>query len=234
MKPLEFKIRSVMDARCKHETTEAEIFLYEEIGFWGVDAQTFAYTLQEIGEVDRIVLRINSPGGDAFDGVAMFNSLVAHPAKVTVRVDSVAASAASLVAMAGDRIEMAENAFLMLHAPMTVVAGNAAEFRSVADTLEKLTDSYAGTYASRRNLSVDEVGELLADETWLSATEAVEAGFADEVLAVPAVAASIAKGRFRHTPAALLSNDLYQPPPPKWRLAAAERESRLTEIRRGA
>ena len=136
--------------------------------------------------------------------------------------------------MAGDRIEMAENAFLMMHAPWTVVMGNADELRAEANRLEKLTDSYIGTYASRRNLSADEVGELLADETWLSAAEAVEAGFADEVLAVPAVAATVAQGRFRHTPAALLSKDLYKPPAPKWRLAAAERESRLTEIRRGA
>ena len=232
MKPLDFKTHSVAGA--KHETSEAEVFFYEEIGYWGIDAKMFADTLQEIGDVDRIVLRLNSPGGDAFDGVAIFNSLVSHPAAVTVRVDSLAASAASLVAMAGDRIEMAENAFLMIHAPWTVAMGNADELRSVAKTLEKLADSYAGTYASRRKLSADEVGEMLADETWLNASEAVEAGFADEVLAVPAVAASVARGRYQHTPAALLSRETYEPPAPKWRLAAAERKTRLTELRRGA
>ena len=81
---------------------EAEILLYEEIGYWAIDAKMFADTLQEIGDVDSIVLGINSDGGDAFDGIAMFNALVRHPAKVTVRIDGIAASAASLVAMAGE------------------------------------------------------------------------------------------------------------------------------------
>jgi ATP-dependent protease ClpP protease subunit len=234
MKPLEFKTRSVMDAKLKHETTEAEIFLYEEIGYWGVDAKMFADTLKEIGDVDRITLRLHSPGGSAWDGLAMFNNLVQHPAIVTVRIDGIAASAASIVAMAGDRIEIAENARIMIHEAWVIIGGNADDLRAEADVLDGISGDYAKTYARRRGLEPDEVRALMKTETWFLSAEAVAAGFADEVLAVPAVAASIAKGRFQHTPAALLSTELYQPPPPKWRLAAAERETLLTQLRKGA
>ena len=209
---------------------EAEMFLYGEIGPFGISAKEFADELADLGDVPEITLHINSPGGDAFDGVAIFNSLVQHPATIIVRVDGIAASAASLVAMAGDRIEMAENAFLMVHEPMTLTMGNASEHRSVADILENLTDSYVNTYANRRNLSTDEVAKLLAGETWLSASEAVEAGFADEVLAVPAIAASIAKGRFSKTPASLLSDDTYKRPPSTPRRDLAERRMRKLQV----
>jgi ATP-dependent protease ClpP protease subunit len=234
MKPLEFKIRSVMDAKCKHETTEAEIFLYEEIGYWGIDAKMFADTLKEIGDVDRIILRLHSPGGNAWDGLAIFNNLVQHKASVTVRIDGLAASAASLVAMAGDRIEIAENARVMIHEPWGMMIGNAADLRAEADVLDGITADYARTYARRRGLELEAVTDLMKAETWFSSTDIIEAGFADEVIETPAIAASVAKDRFRNTPAALLSKELYQPPPPKWRLAAAERETRLTAIRKGA
>ena len=209
---------------------KAEILLYDEIGYWGIDSKMFAGTLKEIGDVDHIVLGINSPGGDAFDGVAMFNALVSHPASVTVRVDSLAASAASLVAMAGDRIEMAENSTMMIHAPFTIAVGDAKELRKTADVLEGLTDQFISTYATRRGIPADKVAGVIWDETWLSAQEAVDIGFADEVLATPAIAASqIAQGRYRHTPAALLNSErVYTPPPPEWRVAASQRERDLT------
>lgn len=206
----------------------AEILLYEEIGYWGIDAKMFADALKEIGDVDSIVLGINSPGGNAFDGIAMFNQLVAHPANVTARIDGVAASAASLVAMAGDKIIMAANSTIMIHPPMTVAIGDAKEFRSVAERLEGITDQYIDTYANRRNLDRSEVAEKIWAETWMRGQEAVDAGFADEVIETPAIAASIAQGRYRHTPAALLSTGkVYQPPPPKWRVAAAQRDRDL-------
>ena len=205
---------------------EAELFLYDEIGSFGVTAKEFAGQLADLGDVSEIVLRLNSPGGDAWDGVAMFNSLVSHPARVIVRVDGLAASAASLVAMAGDRIEMADNALLMIHAPWTVAMGNADELRSVADLLDELTLSYVATYANRRGLDKGVVADLLWDETWLSAAEAVEAGFADEVIAIPAIAASVAKGRYERTPTGLLGAGQYRRPTPTPRRDAAERRTR--------
>ena len=200
---------------------EAELFLYDEIGSFGVTAKEFANQLADLGDVSVITLRMNSPGGDAFDGVAMFNSLVQHSAHVTVRVDGLAASAASLVAMAGDRIEMADNAFLMVHAPWLLTAGNARELRTSADLLDTLTLSYVDTYANRRGLDKGVVANLLWDETWLSADEAIEAGFADEVLAVPAIAASVSQGRYERTPASLIGNRQHTP-----RRDAAERRMR--------
>ena len=216
------------------DAKEAEILLYEEIGYWGIDAKMFADALKEIGDVRSIVLGINSPGGDAFDGIAMFNQLVKHPADVTVRVDGIASSTASLVAMAGDRIEMAGNSTLMIHAPWTVALGNANDLRKTADALEGLTENYISTYATRRGIPADQVESVVWEETWLSATEAVDAGFADAVIETPAIAATIAHGRYRHTPAALLSEwttKAYHPPPPKWKVAAAQRERDLTLAR---
>ena len=208
---------------------EAEIILYEEIGYWGVTAKMLADELKAIGTVDSILLGISSDGGDAFEGMAMFNALVRHPATVTVRIDGIAASAASLVAMAGDRVTMAQGSTLMIHRPWTVTGGDFEDLRSVSDALEGLTDNYIDIYVNRRNLDRAEVDRIVAAESWLSAQEAMDAGFADEVIATPAIAASIATGRYRNTPAALLDKKaVYTPPPPKWRVAASQRDRDLT------
>jgi len=159
---------------------------------------------------------------------------VSHPARVIVRVDGLAASAASLVAMAGDRIEMADNSFLMVHSPWLLTAGNARELRTSADLLDELTLSYVATYSNRRGLDKGVVADLLWDETWLSAAEAVEAGFADEVIAIPAVAASVAKGRYQHTPASLLGAERFKRPTLTPRRDAAGNRLRQLQLERVA
>jgi ATP-dependent protease ClpP protease subunit len=159
---------------------ETVVELYDEIGFWGTTAKRFADTLKGIS--GDFTLRINSPGGDVFDGIAMHNEVVAHPGKVRVEVMGVAASAASIVAMAGDTIAMAPNAFIMIHNAWTVWAGDRNEFRDIADTLEGIDAALARTYSQRTGVGLKQVKEWMDDETWMDGPDAVEKGFADEVI----------------------------------------------------
>lgn len=167
----------------------AEISIFDEIGLWGVTAKQFIADLKAI-DSSTIKLSINSPGGSVFDALAMFNALRQHPASIEVVIMGVAASAASLVAMAGDKIVMPENAFMMVHNPLNFAYGNADELREMADVLDKIGASLVATYVSRTGLPEEEVKALLDAETWLSAAEAVEKGFADEMQPAVKVAAS--------------------------------------------
>lgn len=155
-----------------------EIDLYDEIGFWGVTAQDFRQQLRSV-QSSTIRLRINSPGGDVFDGIAMHNDLLAHPANVEIEVTGLAASAASLVAMAGDTVTMASNAFMMVHNAWGLVIGNRHDMRAQADVLEQIDGALADTYVARTGLGRATVVSLMDDETWIGAEDAVEQGFAD-------------------------------------------------------
>ena len=167
----------------------ADISIFDEIGFFGVNAKQFIGDLKAI-DAKTIKLAINSPGGSVFDALAMYNALRQHPANVEVTVLGVAASAASLVAMAGDTIVMPENAFMMIHNPLNFAYGNADELREMADVLDKIGASLVATYANRTGLPEAEIKSLLDAETWLNAEEAVLKGFADELQPALKVAAS--------------------------------------------
>jgi ATP-dependent protease ClpP protease subunit len=159
----------------------AEVRLYEEIdhaGWWGVSAAQFASEIAAL-EVDVIDLRINSAGGSAWDGVAIMNALRRHPARVEVTVDGIAASAASLVCMAGDSVVMARSAQMMVHDAIGGAYGNAQTMRDTADVLDKLCDSYADSYAARAGGDRAAWREVMRAETWYTAEEAVLAGLAD-------------------------------------------------------
>ncbi|KWT72378.1 Prophage Clp protease-like protein [Hyphomicrobium sulfonivorans] len=158
-----------------------EITLYDEIGRWGVSAKMFRAALESI-ETDEIVLNINSPGGDVFDGVAIYNDLLAHKASVVVRVTGLAASAASLIAMAGDEIEIAENAFFMIHNAWSIAVGDAREMTARAKLLKTIDGKLADTYASRTGQEIPTIKQQMDDETWLTAEDAVELGFADRLI----------------------------------------------------
>lgn len=173
----------------KANTPDAEISIYDEIGAWGVTAKDFIGELRNV-KAQSITLSINSPGGSVFDALAIYNALRQHEASVTVKVMGVAASAASLIAMAGDKIIMPENAFMMIHNPINFAYGNAEDMREMADILDKIGASLVATYVARTGLPEDEVKALLDAETWLNAEEAVEKGFADEMEAALKVAAS--------------------------------------------
>lgn len=161
---------------------EAEISIYDDIGAWGVTAKDFITDLKAI-HTEVIRLEISSLGGSVFDALAMFNALRAHPAKIHAKVMGVAASAASYVLMAADTIEMPENAFLMVHNPLSDAFGNAEALRDMAEVLDKFGNALIGTYVARSGQPEEKVRELLDAETWLSATEAKALGFIDQITA---------------------------------------------------
>ena len=170
-----------------------------------VSASGFQKDLKGLGEVDTINLHINSPGGSVFDGIAIYQMLVQHKAKINVYVDGLAASIASVIAMAGDNIYIPKNAMLMVHNPWTVAAGNASELRKQADDLDKIGQSMKESYLSKTNGKLDQetLQKLLDDETWLSADEALAYGFADEVLEENRMAACVSNelfAKYRNVP----------------------------------
>jgi ATP-dependent protease ClpP protease subunit len=164
---------------------EAEVMLYDEIGGWyGATADEFIADLRGISS-PNLRVRINSPGGSVFEGIAIANALRSHPANVTIQVDSVAASIASVIAMAGDRVEMAPNAMIMIHEASGVCLGNAADMEEMAQLLALISDNIADAYASRAGGTRDQWREAMRAETWYLPDAAVEAGLADEALSVP-------------------------------------------------
>jgi ATP-dependent protease ClpP protease subunit len=170
-------------AKAKQEASgTAKVFLDDVIDSWGfpfgISAKEFRQTLDEI-TADRIELHINSPGGEATEGVAMFTALRQHPANVTVYVDGLAASAASLVAMAGDEVVMSLGTTLMIHDAWALAMGNADDMADAATRLNTLSDSYAEIYAERTGRPIDEMRAVMRAEAWLNADQAIEQGFAD-------------------------------------------------------
>ena len=159
--------------------TSAEISIYDAIGSFDVNAKQFVDELKDIN-ADTINLRINSPGGSVIDGNAMFNALQRHPAKVITHIDGLAASMASVIAMAGDEVHMADNALLMIHNPWTFSMGDADELRADADLLDKMSASILSSYG-RSQYEADELKNLMDEETWFTAQEAFDAGFVDHI-----------------------------------------------------
>jgi ATP-dependent protease ClpP protease subunit len=161
----------------------AEVEIYSPIGQnWygdGLTAKRFRDDLKALGNVSEIVVRINSPGGEVFDGFAIYNALVEHPAKVTVHVDGLAASIASVIAMAGDRILMGKGAMFMVHSPWTIAIGDAENMRATAEMLDKIEVGLVDAYVDRTSQDRKTVEGWMEGETWFTAGEAVEAGLAD-------------------------------------------------------
>jgi ATP-dependent protease ClpP protease subunit len=167
--------------------TEAEIYIYDEIGFQGVPAKQFISDLQALGEIKHITLHINSPGGSIFEGIAIFNALKYHPAAITVHVDGVAASMASVIAMVGNPVIMPANSFMMIHKPWTVAGGDADDMRDFAELLDKTEAVLIPAYAAKTGLAHEVIAGMLKEETWMDGTQCVSLGFADQL--APAVQA---------------------------------------------
>lgn len=170
----------------KKTGNSAELVIYGEISdmvFWGdeVVPKDIDNELKAMGDVSEIIVRINSPGGNVFAGVAIHSMLARHKAIKTVYVDGVAASIASIIAMVGDKIIMANGTMMMIHNPMNIMWGNANEFRAMADRLDSVRDALLSIYTARTGMSDDEVIALLDAETWMTADEAVNHGFATEI-----------------------------------------------------
>ncbi|WP_238458131.1 head maturation protease, ClpP-related [Alkalihalobacterium alkalinitrilicum] len=176
----------------------ADIFIYGDIVRYQWDdtdttASSFKEDLDNLGDVSTINLYINSPGGSVFEGVAIHNMLKRHKAKVNVHVDALAASIASVIAMAGDTIFMPKNSMLMIHNPWTFAVGNAKDLRKAADDLDRIGVSAVQSYLSKAGAKLDEekLQQMLDDETWLSADNAFEYGLCDVVQEANEMAASV-------------------------------------------
>jgi ATP-dependent protease ClpP protease subunit len=164
---------------------EAEVMLYDEIGgWWGYTADEFIAELRGV-TAPNLRVRINSPGGSVFEGIAIANALRSHPANVTVQVDGIAASIASVIAMAGDRIEMAPNTMLMIHDASGLCVGNATDMQEMAELLDLISDNIADAYAARAGGTRAEWRDRMRAETWYLPDDAVEAGLADEATTTP-------------------------------------------------
>lgn len=165
----------------QNKDTAAEIFIFDEIGYWGITAADFAKSLKDI-DAKTINVRINSPGGSVFDGFAIYNALVQKDAEIVVIVDGWAASIASVIMCAGDVIKIGEAAQVMIHEPWGIVIGSAADMRMEADVLDGLESAIVDIYEARTGADRDDLTAWVKAETWFKGSAAVEAGFADEVI----------------------------------------------------
>lgn len=167
---------------------EAEILIYSEIGpamFGMVDDVMVIDALNKMQDSKKISVRLNSPGGDAFMGISIKNAFKRHPAKITVHVDALAASAAAIVAMGGDQLVMHEGSMLMIHNAWTISVGNSAAMAKAAETLEKVDQDQIDIYHRKSGLDKGKIKQMLDAETWLRATEARDLGLADSADTTP-------------------------------------------------
>ena len=161
-----------------HDT--GELFIYDEIGYFGILAEDVAVALKTIDPTQKITVHINSPGGSVPDGLAITN-LLRGRGNVDVVIDGWAVSIATVIAMAGDTVRIADNAVFMIHNPTTITMGEAEDMRSAADVLDKMKSQIIKTYQRRSKLPEDRLAELMNAETWFTAEEALDNGFVDEV-----------------------------------------------------
>lgn len=194
----------------KNKGDRAEIWIYEQIGedFWtggGVTAKNFQKELSAI-KATQIDLHINSPGGEVFDGITIYNLIKQHPANVTTYIDGLAASIASVIALAGDKVIMAENALYMVHNPWGFAMGDASEMRKTADLLDKVAGSLVTAYTTKTGQTDEQIQAMLDAETWMTAQEAKDAGFIDQISEQMDLAACakfvpvMQRARFKHIP----------------------------------
>lgn len=238
------KIRNAAET----EEKRPEILLYGDVGYdWaGFTDVEVADALRQIGKVDEIGVRINSLGGDIGAGLAIYNLLRAHGAKIVCDIDGYACSSAATIAMCGDTIRMGAGAVMMIHKPTVFAYGESDELRKQADVLDLLQQQIAGIYAARAGKTRDEMSRLMDAETWLTGEEAKEMGLATEVVAgngpgEPDVdeqemdnrlRAGAAAGRFRNVPARLArkwSSD-EKPSRDAWRRNLARRRLELFRV----
>jgi ATP-dependent Clp protease protease subunit len=185
-KILGFKEKSSVSFRIQAKSaTKAEIVIYDQIGggFWseGVTAKSFSEELKKLdASVNEITVRINSPGGDVFDGITIYNRLKQHKAKVIVQIDGLAASIASIIALAGDEVIIGEGALFMIHLPWTFAYGNRTDFDNTVNRLLDVEEQLVSIYSKKTGLDRSEIKAMLEAETWLDADQALEKGFVDK------------------------------------------------------
>ena len=230
-----------MTVEFRAKASNGEIWLYDQIGqsMWGdgISAKAFQKELSAMGRVTNISVRINSPGGDVFDGFAIYSQLQQHPANISVSVDGVAASIASIIAMAAGkgRLAMAKNALMMVHDPSGVAIGGESEMMRVASLLRTIKGNLADTYVSRTGNKRTAVDAWMADETWFTAESAIQNGFADVMTAESTVTACFDPSPFRNVPDWLKrqmkdSANEKRPAMELWRERIAEQRKRVAAV----
>lgn len=174
------KLWYTITAKAQADKPVVEIRIYDEISFWGTTAAAFVAELDAaaVGGAD-ILVSLNSPGGDVFDALTIYNALRRYAGRVTTRVDGVAASAASLIAMAGDQLVMPDNAQLMIHNAWTLAGGTAEDLRATADMMDRIRDGVVAAYSRKSGLAAEKIVEMMDSTTWMSAMEAQALGFCD-------------------------------------------------------
>lgn len=194
------------ELRFSNDETSAKLYIYDlivtppQLSESEVTSSSVVQALADAEDADTISVHINSAGGAVFEASAIYNALVAHPAEIKVHIDGLAASAASLIAMAGDSISMAENALLMIHEPSSMVWGNAEDMQKEIELLDRITETIVSTYAARTGGDPAEIRAMVEAETWFTAQEAKDAGFVDRITTAKRVAASFDFSRFTNTP----------------------------------
>lgn len=168
------------------EEKSAELILYGSIGsdeYWDdISDKAFKQDIENLGDVENITLHINSPGGSVFSAVAIANTLKNHKAKITANIDGLAASAATIITSACDTVRMPKNALFMVHNPITFAYGNNQDMQKTLEMLNKVKNSIIETYLNKAKTDKETLSELMDNETWMSAEEAKEYGFVDEIL----------------------------------------------------
>lgn len=180
-----------------------EIIIYDYIGWPYNDPRDLLDQLSGI-ENEAVLVRINSPGGDVFDAIAIFNALQSHKTKITTRVESLAASAASLIALAGKEVQIYKNAMLMIHNPWMYAAGDQNDFREMAELLDKITGNMIDIYSGASKLGKKTIKTMLNDETWMTAKEAKDHGFVKTILDSKAVKADFKLDIYNNLPPQLV------------------------------
>lgn len=195
MKPNKF-----WDIKAKKDNPDVgELTLYGDISsvsWWGdeVTPKQFKADLDALGDIKNLDIYVNSGGGEVFAGMAIYSMIKRHKAYKTAYIDGLAASIASVIIMAADKRVIPENAMIMIHNCSTFAAGNKFELRKIADDLEKIDQSIKGTYTEKTGKTIEEITAYMDAETWFTASEAVEMGFADELQAEKKLAASVKGG----------------------------------------
>ena len=185
----------------------AEVYIFDEIGAYGITAQDFISEMKEYKDTP-VNLRINCIGGDVFDGMAMYNIIKKREAKTTAYIEGIAASMGSVIALAADEVVMAENSLFMIHNAWGGAMGEAEDMRKTASILEKISGEIANIYERKTRLSLNRIVEMMDKETWLNAQEAYELGFIDLISDSIKVAAKYDVSKFKNITTEQIHNKL--------------------------
>ena len=181
----------------KQSTKVVDIYIFDEIGTFGMNAQSFIEEIKDFKNSD-INLHINCVGGDVFDGMAIYNILKKRTAKTTVYIEGIAASMGSVIALAADTVVMAENSLFMIHNAWGGANGEAKDMKKTAALLDKISDEIADIYVKKTKLPYDKVKDMMDEETWLNADEALDLGFVDSISDAIKIAAKYDVSKFKN------------------------------------